>query len=523
MATVLVEGFDKYGPPGLVYPSLEPLLNAGGWSVRRGVYNPSTPPPYVVPSLNGVSGYAIQLPAPGVYDLRGLDRTLNANYSRLIGGFRFSVSQITAGYRVASGWALFDGSTAQCAIVVQPVSNRFLFVQGDGTAVTPVVLQTSTIGVADNTEHFLEFDITIGTIGGWTVWLDGMQILNGTGNTQLSGNPYCNVFSMFTSNAYSPGNVTNLLTMDDLYLFDDTTSYNNSVLLSNPIVQTDVAIGDHTVQFTNQGYVFGNYPPHSSSSTSIGANTLYLVAVSPNASGAAAAVEVLPTTTSASVNIKGVMYADNGGVPGSLLSDGVQVTGLTANVPTQLPLASPPAFTAGTSYWIGFYADTTISFQRYDGTILGKTAANTYTSGAPLTAPAMTPNVASLGIFVTCNTLGSNWQSEGLNPPIGDQSSVTGTTAGVSDLYIFPALPTSVAQVYTVGVTCNARMLSPGTRMMNYNVSSSGTLSAGSAPSQGLTTTYAWYASYFDTDPHTTTTWSPAAVAAAYAGMSIVV
>ncbi|MGH7239053.1 MAG: hypothetical protein ACREHG_03195, partial [Candidatus Saccharimonadales bacterium] len=239
MAAILVEGFDTYGPnPGASSPNYGILFETAGWTyinIYSGVGIAST--------LNGNTGYSITLPGVSAIPGNGISRTLAKGYSRLIGGVRFNSSLLSDTSQIVFS----DSNTAQCSLTIQPTSG-FITIN-EGFAGT--ILQQSTASVAGNTTHYLEWDITfgIGVYGGWTVWLDGVQITAGTGTTQQSVNASANMLQLHT---YGP-----TISFDDLYLFDDTTLFNNTALLSNPIVITQQPIGDEQTQFANNGNVVG--------------------------------------------------------------------------------------------------------------------------------------------------------------------------------------------------------------------------------------------------------------------------
>ena len=514
MATELYDGFDKYGPANTVFPSVIAALAAGGWNVStNGQGNPANELT-VIPGLNG-AGEALQF-VPGAEATIFLSKALSANYNRLVGGVRFSVNYIsnTGGFNIV----FIDSMTPQCSIGVQPLSGFITMNQGDNGA----LLEQSGAAVAYSTIHYIEWDITfgIGGSGSWTIWLDGVQIMANTGTTQQSANAYSNVFQFATATSGLSAGPTSAI--DDVYLFNSTGSVNTAALLSNPIVVTQFPNADQQTQFANAGNVFGNTYSSDQSNYTMGNNTLYLAKFTPNVNCTVNDIVLLPESTNGTAEFKGVIYSDNSGVPNSLLSSGTQVTGCVIGVKLELPLATPQNLTANTPYWIGLIGNSNVAFLQFDGRLFGYTVANTYTSGAPATAPSMTGNQASLLLYGSCTGAATNWESMALNPPIGDDSSVTTTSTGIEDLYAFPNLPANVTEVYSVAVTGNAETPAAGSHTIDLITSSNGTSSAGSAADQAVTSSYTWYRSYFDVDPHTTLSWSIPNVNAAYHGMETI-
>lgn len=508
MATLIIDGFDKYGPPNGTggQPLVSPPLAQGGWTLVDAFGKP------VVANGLSANGYSVQFNCNTLARILAA-KTLPNNFIRLVGGFRFysSLSGIC-------GLVFYDNSTAQCSMIVEPLSGFIAFKEGEnGTT-----LQQSTASVAANTVHYLEFDITFnsGSLGGWTVWLDGVQVLLGTGTTQQSGNNYANVVGFVAVG----GTFGETFTFDDFYLFDSSGTTNNAVLLSNPAVITQFAIADHQTQFANLGNVFGNsYAVQAVSSLyAILPNTLYLAKFTPNVNCTINSILIEAVTTNNTANFKGVIYSDNAGVPNALLSTGTEVTGVVIDTPQTLPLVTPQALTAGTPYWIGVIGDSGVNLMQFGGVASGYRANNTYASGAPSTAPTMTPGQTAIVLYGSCVGAATNWESEALNPPIGDLSSVSAATPATEDLYVFPAIPSSVTTVYSVCVSGNCKLSAPGTHTFDLEALSGATLGTGSNPNISPTTNYTWYDSYFDVDPNTGVAWVPINVTNGFYGMSIV-
>ncbi len=509
MATIFVEGFDQYGATSINTPNLvNTSLPQGGWTPY------SSPALNIVPSLNGQAGYAIQCEENFAGDISGLAKTLPNNYTRLIGGFRMLTPAQLAG---PAGVMLFDNTTCQCSIAVQPISGRLGFCLG---SIEGTLLDTSLSSLAGNTEHYIEFDITfgVGNAGGWTVWLDGVQAMQGVGTTVVSANSYANVVMLATALQFTTA------AFDDVYIFDDTTTFNNAVLLSNPVVLTDVPIAASQTQFANDGNAIGNTNSTLSGSASISANSLILTPVTPAVACNAASVAIqLNSGNDPTAQFRAVIYADNAGAPGALLASGNDSIGFTSNELLILPLATQPALVAGTQYWIGFINDTAINVQY--ASVLGnpyRYVANTFASGPPATAPAMTSGTTPLFMYGLCTGSAENWNSVSLLPPLGDTSSVSTATAGDTDLYTYPALPNNVTAVYTVSVSGNCHLDQSGNRRFDMTAKSGTAIGNGLNTNIAPTVTYAWYDSPFDTDPNTGVAWTKTAAESAAYGMTLV-
>lgn len=512
MADIFIDGFDKYGPAGCLGTSSQTLvqmLTQGEWNST--VFESGASIAIVAP-LSAV-GQAIQFIGGSSGSVgSSLSKTLPNNYSRLIGGFRFQASL----YVSTGGVTFSDAGTNQCSIAVNS-TGTISFYKGATNGGT--VLATSSTSITANATHYLEWDITFGSSSSYQVWLDGTSIISGTGQTETSGHSYANQIGigMLPGASYNAA----ILTVDDLYLFDSTTSVNNAVLNTNPVVETQFGNGDSSVQFSFGGAIIGQNYYTTSSTNAPGANTLFLRPFTPSANCTLNSVGCLPQATSSSAHFEAVVFSDSGGSPHTLLSSGSAVTGCTAGVPLTGTLSSAQSLTGGTQYWIGFITDTSVALQEADTTTAGQVASNTYTSGAPSTAPTMTTGQHSWLLWGNITGLTTNYTEVKSNPPIDDLSYVTSSTAGNTDLYNFPNLSTSPQTIYTVAVKARVVLAVAGARTISLEMSSSGSTSNGNDAGQTPLSTFSYLGSFFDTDPHTSAAWTAAGINAATSGLTI--
>lgn len=537
MATILIEGFDRYGPNHQATAATAALLAQGGWSFNEGGI-------IVGPSLNGLSGSSIWLGEAVSPLYQFLGRGLQGNFPTVIGGCRV---QFNGSHYFAIQFR--DTFHVQCQIALTYETGNIQFLAGDGAfdwaPQSATVMASPGASIPINSSHMIEWVINFGPSASYAVWLDGVQVIFGVGQTAQTPNNYCNWM-----NFMSPGSPLGTFpgthsAVDDLYLFDTTTAYNNAPLLSNPIVFTDWPIADHQTQFTNSGNVLGNYFSIDPAqwwnydiwwtNYTIGPNQIYLIPVKPSANCTMQSVVLGPArlyTGSTAANFMGVVYTDVGGIPGTLLSSGVQVTGWAPAVPVVCPLSSPQPLVAGTQYWIGFITDSAIPVQQYtaadinhnNGNVIlfnGAIAANLYTSGAPGTAPTMTFGQTGVAMYASCTGSAVNWVTENVNPAIGNPSSVQSSVTGTEDLYRYPGLIPAVTTVHTVAVCGNAYLSGPGNRTIDFNALSAGTDGIGSPANINLTTSPTWCEGYFDVDPHTGLPWLATAVSNGFFGMKV--
>jgi len=420
--------------------------------------------------------------------------------SRIIGGCR-----ITPNIAQDNGIVFYDSATAQCSIIVQNTTGTLVFTQGSNGTILPC----ATASIGNLSSHYIEWDITFNKLntafyGGWKVWVDGVLTMFGTGITQQSANNTVNAIALVTYNTVI--GATGWCSFDDLYVFDDTTEYNNSPLLADPIIITQVPVADIQTQFSNQGNVVGNYYPQLPPNIyfDLSGNSLYFFAIVPGVScvlnslvlNIGAGVASNPTA-----NFQAIVYADNFGSPGSLLSGGTQVTGFLINTQVTLSLSSDISLSAGTQYWVGIFTDSAISLLEFAALATpGRSAPATYSSGPPATAPSDTTGQPAAYLFGLCTGASTDSLTVGVNPPLGDISSTASALGGSTDMFKFPPLPPGVTQVFTVGLSSNCAQSATsdiGVSLLTQTVY--GVL--GSSAELTVTPTYSWQDAVFDSEP----------------------
>jgi hypothetical protein len=494
-----MDGFDKYGPANTSTASVGALLQAGEW-------NSTVSGCQIVAPLSA-TGQAVNFTSLG-----SVTKTLATNYGRIIGGFRFSSN--LAGN---NGIQFLDGASNQCGINILTTGVIQL---RNGNFVTGTLIASGG-SVTANSVHYLEWDITFGNSAAYQVWLDGISLFSGTGDTTATAN---NTISGFNVGNAASSN----LTVDDLYIFDSTGTVNNAPLLTSPRIETTFPTSDNSVQFAVGAATLGSAVSRFGSSYSQGGNQLYLRAYTPTRACTLNSIGLLPAASNGTINFRPVIYADNAGSPtgGALLSAGSTVTGMTNGTLLTLPLTTPQSLAAGTQYWLGFMQDignAPIVFG-FDATNSARSAAVTFTSGAPGTAPAMTTGIQTAVVFGNI-TLSSpvNFYEVASQPTQGLQSYVTDTTVADEDLYNFPALSQLPQTVHAVAVKANCSRSDTGARTVSMRMRSGGTDSGGSLTGQApnASSSFGWLTSLFLTDPNTGSAWLGTALNAAQSGFRI--
>lgn len=503
MATVFVEGFDKYGPVNELNPNIHALFTQGEWTNVADPFNSMA----IVAPLSATGG-AIWMQAATLNPAQ-LRKTLAGNYSRLIAGFRFSNTLAAIG---GGGIVFRDAGTAQCAVTIDWTGK--IMVRTGGSSGT--VIATSLASISANSVHYLEVDITFGSSAAYQVWLDGASIITGTGTTITNAHPYANELVVGDT-----GGANYQMTFDDLYLFDSSGTTNNAAALTSPRIETRFPTSDAQTEWSNVASLLGTAYSITNNANAPGANQLFLRKHTSAVAQTINSVSCVPEQSFGLAKFAAVIYSDNAGLPDALLSDGIEVIGTASGVTLTSNLTTPQNLSASTDYWIGFITDTSVNLQQTDTLTFGQKAANPYVSGAPGTAPSMTTTQPDWNVWGNCVGAATNWEAVDHNPSPGDLSGIASSAPGDEDLYGFPSLTTSASNIYTVAVKGNIKRSDTGARTIDLRLKSGSTDSAGSNPSITPGTSYGWIDSYHDLDPNGDVAWTASAANTATAGPKV--
>jgi len=496
---IFTDGFDVYGPTGVT-----PLLTTQ-WTAIFGTLS-------IVAGLSS-TGYALRIGSSGA-----ISKSLGVSYTRLVGAVRFAPT--LAGN--VTWFNFYNGATAVFSLTVETT----------GAISLRTGIQTGTVlnsggAILANSTHVLSYDITVGASGAYSVYLDGVLLFSGTGNTANS-QPGVNQVG-----AQAVTGSGNAVTIDDYIVGDPTQSgYNSALLTSNPVIETQFVNGDNQTQFTNNGNVIplavmvprGVYRT-TATAAGTNSNILYLAKITAEVNCTLNSIALFPNASNGVAKYKSVIYADSSAAPtGAPLDTGVEVIGAVLNTTLVLPLTTPRALTGGTSYWIGFINDTAVNLNLADVTtnaVIRK--ANTYTSGPPNpVGTGFTTGNATYHMWANCTGATVNWPSLSLIPPLGTAAAQAhSSTVAQEDLFTFPALVTNPSTIFGMSVKGFVSKSDAGARTASLNVKSGASDVTGSAPSQGLATTSQWQGSYFDVDPATGVAWTASGANAAKAGVSV--
>lgn len=138
----------------------------------------------------------------------------------------------------------------------------------------------------------------------------------------------------------------------------------------------------------------------SANSGSPGANTLYLVPITPQGAMILNDVTIMPTSTPRAGSIQAVLYADLNGTPHQLLNVGEPATGITAGAQLSSAFVNPTGLLMNVQYWIGYMTDTSFSVQFSNDTgSAGVVGLNTFTNGAPPVINQLTVGYGDLQVW----------------------------------------------------------------------------------------------------------------------------
>lgn len=508
-----IDGFDKYGTNIMdnTDAGLDGIVIRGEWSDLSGDAMGITT------ALTG-SGYALEIGNLGAGGRYGITKYLTASYARVLGGVTVRNLAMTNTGSQKTGIGFMSGASYQLSISFD-LTGRLQLYRGSSDGGT--LLATGTSIFTPSSIIVIEWDITFhGTTGIAKIYVNGViepnLSLTGINTSPVAGNSF-NGFQIVHGN-------TQVGVLDHLYLWCYTAAGGSETpALTNPIIETHFVKADSQKQWDVGASQLGQRLGLTSLNVySPGANRLFLIKYRCQAAGTAQSINVVPNTASATAKLRGVIYADSGGVPGSLMSSGTEVVGTTSNAQLTLPLVTPQALTAGVDYWVGYITDTSLNMNRYDSSAAGFQAANTYTSGAPATAPTMTSGAGTISIWAALTGVTDNWVQVAQGPYPTATSYNMSTTPGDEDLYEFDALSTTPAQIYSVGIKAVAYLNGTGVRTLDLRTKSNVTTSSGSLAAQSVPSSVTQYGSYFDVDPNTSAAWTAAGLNAARHGMRLV-
>jgi hypothetical protein len=492
MACLFTEGFDKYGAATVSGTRLTTLLS-NEWTTVSGT-------PVIVAPLSSL-GQALRIPGSGF-----LKKTLAANYARLIGGVRMSS---TNGGSV--GVTFMDGATAQGGF---SISSAGVVTVRSGSTAVPTVLGTAATPLAADSTHYIEWDFEFADAGTQKLWIDGVLVINVTPvDMKISANAYANIMNI-------DHGASGVATYDDIYLFDTTTAFCAAVLNTNPVVETRFPTSDTATSDFAFGAGFVGKSESTGGSSSAPGVTVYLKKITPVANCTLNSVSQMPAATSAGAKFKAVLYSDTAGAADALLATGTETVGTVSGTAFTAPFGAGQALTGGTSYWIGFITDTSVTIASADATLDGVKKTNTYASGAPNPLSGQSTGQTGWQIWGNVTAVAVNYLEVNNQPPgPADASYVSSSTVGNEDLFNLPTLSFVPAAIYALSVKIWGRDTDSGVRTVTPQMKSAGTDSAGAA--QTPATTYGWLSAYYPTDPNTAIAWTYAGANAATPGYKI--
>lgn len=503
---VFTEGFDKYGPAALSgTTSLNGIAHSQMLNAMRGIWTGSTNNTgsmFIGPPLIGVGIGSFNI-VGGANNAAQITATLPANYAKAVGGVYINIRTQRTSNGDAINMRFKDAGTTQAGLgTLVNGSPNFIITNAAGT-----VVQTSTATYTPNVPFLLEWDITLTASGAYTVWKDGAVILSGTGNFHGSANNFYNQIQLACNGSGTQPNHD--MAYDHLYINDGA----STALLAQTVIETSFPTADSAVQFADTAYALGYQNSLGTAQTAPGANTMYLrkITIPTGGGGTLNSITIVPQPTSAGANNKGLLYADSAGLPGALLSGGNQVTGTTTNTPVTLPLTTPQAVVAGTSYWIGYMTDTSVALFQSDTLSLSWEKTNTYASGPPNPAGTATSTTfANLILWANITGTTASWIAESEQVSFGawgDYSYVSDSIVGHEDLFTHTALSVAPNTIYAVNACAYLKDNAAGARTVTINLKSGATDSGGTGFTPG-NTVYGWAVNLYPTDPNTAAAWT---------------
>lgn len=136
-----------------------------------------------------------------------------------------------------------------------------------------------------------------------------------------------------------------------------------------------------------------------------GANTIYMIPITPTGAMSINDVSIMAATTDASASVAAVLYSDLNGSPHELLNVGTQATGLVTGAPVTSNFVNPTGLLMNVKYWIGMAISAADAFQFANSTgNSGVVSLNTYTNGPPATINNLSTNYGELQMWADLTT-----------------------------------------------------------------------------------------------------------------------
>lgn len=136
-----------------------------------------------------------------------------------------------------------------------------------------------------------------------------------------------------------------------------------------------------------------------------GANTIYLVPVTPAGAMTLNDVSAVAAVAGQTGSFMAVVYSDNNGSPHELLNAGapVQVT-TVAGEALSSAFVNPTGLLMNVQYWVGFASDTALDIVVADSGTKGVVSNNTYSNGMPQTLTNLTVGIIDLQVWGDLST-----------------------------------------------------------------------------------------------------------------------
>lgn len=521
------DGFDDYGPTGyqpIIDGAPKPdgtALLLGEWTgiVYTGLSMTAQKVNAEVREALLGTGQSLRVQFDGGFAVSagGISKTLEGSYE----GLRFALVFRTELTTLRQGFVFADASVGQIGVTVETTGQ--IGVRQGGILGTLIAVSAASVSSfeANTLSGRVTFD---GTTGSVKLWLNGQVILDRANlDTQATANATANQFQVWAqgSNDDLDGS---WIEIDHLYV----DGYLSEGDLEDPIdtlpmIETQFGEADYSVDFACGAALLG--PDYSATRSTLapGANQLVLRRYTPDADGDLDIVSILPAATSAGAKFRSAVYSDTAGAPNARLDAGGEVVGCIAGADLDLPLTSPVALSAGVAVWIGFITDTSVSLNMTDQDGLeGRKAANTYGSGVPNPAPAMTTPVASWVIYGQVSGVVDNlWSVVDQNPVSPTRSYLFSSGVGDKILLEFPNLSSTPTTIYGVQVKALVWRADSGARTVDLISKSGATTGSGDNAGQTPALTPSYISSFFGEDPDTSAAWNASGVNLSRHGIEI--
>ncbi len=494
-----IDGFDKYDHTEYytgVYQLARTLMSQGEWSFVDGSI-------YLDVALgSSAAGRGLALG-----NGNNIQKYVYGSYARLIGGCYHKLGVSTASRNTLI--SCNNTGVANLSLSIQASTGDLCLHLGTNAG---TILATAA-GVAPSPSvHCIEWDLCPhNTLGYARVWVDGILVINYTGDTaNTATNGYDTMLIAASVNQFSY--------IDHFYSWHylSTVNTGETPALTNPYIETSYGYTETQSDFTVGQMMYPSELGQLSNDV-VTSNAVLYRKITPTENCTLNSIVFIPSSTTPTASTRAMLYADTAGSPsGSPLATSADKTGLVNNANSFYAISY--ALVGGTSYWLAIHLGAISQNVANTAVSGGKTQTATFTAGAPV-AGSFTSDVNQYRIAAL--TTGTATEKDILNmKPPRDLAYVQSGTVNAQDLYKFTPLSLTPTAIYSVALKARLMRTDTGVRTVALKSVSNGATVTG--PTFAPAGTPQYQQQMFSKNPDGLIPWTKATLDAADFGYKVI-